>query len=164
MDLRFATAEDIPSLLALAQRVVPQMRADGNLQWDANLGYRFAGEISLKIRPGCGSFVTRSDLPSVRTLQKDLVPQTFVFLFEFSKTLAKRRNHLDDLLLCVSRRDVLLAVPIECLNTDDNNSLDDSAHGRRAKFVDKLLRAAPLSDFGMPQNLQAALSRIVHQE
>src|SRR6516225_1456615 len=113
MDLRFATAEDIPSLLALVQRVVPQMRADGNLQWDANLGYR---------------------LPSVRTLQKDLVPQTFVFLFEFSKTLAKRRNHLDDLLLCVSRRDVLLAVPIECLNTDDNNSLDDSAHGRRAKF------------------------------
>ena len=79
MDLRFATAEDIPSLLALVQRVVPQMRADGNLQWDANLGYRFAGEISLKIRPGCGSFVTRSDLPSVRTLQKDLIPQTFCF-------------------------------------------------------------------------------------
>ena len=32
MDLRLATAEDIPSLLVLVQRVVPQMRADGNLQ------------------------------------------------------------------------------------------------------------------------------------
>ncbi|GAB3320874.1 GNAT family N-acetyltransferase [Larkinella ripae] len=34
MLLRFATADDIPVLLSLIRRVVPLMRAAGNLQWD----------------------------------------------------------------------------------------------------------------------------------
>ena len=34
MQLRPATLEDIPAVLALIRRVVPAMRASGNLQWD----------------------------------------------------------------------------------------------------------------------------------
>ncbi|WP_035350082.1 GNAT family N-acetyltransferase [Edaphobacter aggregans] len=36
MRIRLATLEDIPSLALLVQRVVPLMRATGNLQWDEN--------------------------------------------------------------------------------------------------------------------------------
>lgn len=34
MDLRPATSTDIPAVMALVRRVVPLMRATGNLQWD----------------------------------------------------------------------------------------------------------------------------------
>jgi ribosomal protein S18 acetylase RimI-like enzyme len=34
MQIRLATKDDLPSLLVLVQRVVPLMRATGNLQWD----------------------------------------------------------------------------------------------------------------------------------
>src|SRR5271168_4081918 len=34
MQIRLATKDDLPSLMALVQRVVPLMRATGNLQWD----------------------------------------------------------------------------------------------------------------------------------
>ncbi|WP_353064085.1 GNAT family N-acetyltransferase [Tunturibacter psychrotolerans] len=34
MQFRLATKEDLPSLMALVRRVVPLMRATGNLQWD----------------------------------------------------------------------------------------------------------------------------------
>ena len=34
MDLRPATSADIPAVMALVRRVVPLMRATGNLQWD----------------------------------------------------------------------------------------------------------------------------------
>jgi ribosomal protein S18 acetylase RimI-like enzyme len=34
MQIRLATKEDLPSLMALVRRVVPLMRATGNLQWD----------------------------------------------------------------------------------------------------------------------------------
>jgi ribosomal protein S18 acetylase RimI-like enzyme len=34
MMIRLATLEDIPALVALVRRVVPLMRAAGNLQWD----------------------------------------------------------------------------------------------------------------------------------
>lgn len=34
MRMRLATPEDLPALMALMQRVVPLMRAAGNLQWD----------------------------------------------------------------------------------------------------------------------------------
>ena len=36
MRIRLATPEDIPALALLMQRVVPLMRAVGNLQWDEN--------------------------------------------------------------------------------------------------------------------------------
>jgi ribosomal protein S18 acetylase RimI-like enzyme len=34
MQIRLATKDDLPSLMALVRRVVPLMRATGNLQWD----------------------------------------------------------------------------------------------------------------------------------
>jgi ribosomal protein S18 acetylase RimI-like enzyme len=34
MQMRLATKDDLPSLMALVRRVVPLMRATGNLQWD----------------------------------------------------------------------------------------------------------------------------------
>ena len=34
MQIRLATKDDLPSLIALVRRVVPLMRATGNLQWD----------------------------------------------------------------------------------------------------------------------------------
>jgi ribosomal protein S18 acetylase RimI-like enzyme len=34
MQIRLATKDDLPSLMALVKRVVPLMRATGNLQWD----------------------------------------------------------------------------------------------------------------------------------
>jgi len=34
MQIRLATKDDLPSLTALVRRVVPLMRATGNLQWD----------------------------------------------------------------------------------------------------------------------------------
>ena len=34
MRIRLATDEDLPALMALVRRVVPLMRATGNLQWD----------------------------------------------------------------------------------------------------------------------------------
>jgi ribosomal protein S18 acetylase RimI-like enzyme len=34
MQMRLATKDDLPSLMALVRRVVPLMRAAGNLQWD----------------------------------------------------------------------------------------------------------------------------------
>jgi ribosomal protein S18 acetylase RimI-like enzyme len=34
MQIRLATKDDFPSLMALVRRVVPLMRATGNLQWD----------------------------------------------------------------------------------------------------------------------------------
>jgi ribosomal protein S18 acetylase RimI-like enzyme len=34
MRIRLATHEDLPALMGLVQRVVPLMRATGNLQWD----------------------------------------------------------------------------------------------------------------------------------
>jgi len=34
MHIRLGTKEDLPNLMALVQRVVPLMRAVGNLQWD----------------------------------------------------------------------------------------------------------------------------------
>jgi ribosomal protein S18 acetylase RimI-like enzyme len=34
MQIRLATKDDLPSLMALIRRVVPLMRATGNLQWD----------------------------------------------------------------------------------------------------------------------------------
>jgi len=34
MQLRLATQDDLPSLMALVRRVVPLMRAEGNQQWD----------------------------------------------------------------------------------------------------------------------------------
>jgi ribosomal protein S18 acetylase RimI-like enzyme len=36
MRIRFATKDDIPALMRLVRRVVPLMRAAGNLQWDEN--------------------------------------------------------------------------------------------------------------------------------
>ena len=36
MRIRFATEEDIPALMRLVRRVVPLMRAAGDLQWDEN--------------------------------------------------------------------------------------------------------------------------------
>ena len=36
MQIRLATHDDLPALLALVRRVVPLMRAAGNLQWDEN--------------------------------------------------------------------------------------------------------------------------------
>ncbi|SDL58129.1 GNAT family N-acetyltransferase [Siphonobacter aquaeclarae] len=41
MIIRLATETDLPALLRLVERVVPVMRASGNLQWDA--GYPNAG-------------------------------------------------------------------------------------------------------------------------
>jgi len=34
MQIRLATLDDLPALIALVRRVVPLMRATGNLQWD----------------------------------------------------------------------------------------------------------------------------------
>src|ERR1700727_1058676 len=34
MQIRLATKDDLPSLIALVRRVVPLMRATGNMQWD----------------------------------------------------------------------------------------------------------------------------------
>ena len=34
MQIRLATKGDLPSLMVLVRRVVPLMRATGNLQWD----------------------------------------------------------------------------------------------------------------------------------
>jgi ribosomal protein S18 acetylase RimI-like enzyme len=34
MQIRLATQDDLPALMALVRRVVPLMRATGNLQWD----------------------------------------------------------------------------------------------------------------------------------
>jgi ribosomal protein S18 acetylase RimI-like enzyme len=34
MQIRLATKDDLPSLMALVRRVVPLMRATGNMQWD----------------------------------------------------------------------------------------------------------------------------------
>ena len=34
MQIRLATKDDLPSLMALVRRIVPLMRATGNLQWD----------------------------------------------------------------------------------------------------------------------------------
>jgi GNAT superfamily N-acetyltransferase len=36
MNLRFASLSDIPAIMAVVRRVVPLMRASGNLQWDEN--------------------------------------------------------------------------------------------------------------------------------
>src|SRR6476660_3130818 len=36
MRIRLATQEDLASLTSLVRRVVPLMRAEGNLQWDEN--------------------------------------------------------------------------------------------------------------------------------
>jgi GNAT superfamily N-acetyltransferase len=36
MHLRLATPADIPAIMQVIRRVVPLMRADGNLQWDDN--------------------------------------------------------------------------------------------------------------------------------
>ena len=36
MQIRLATCEDLPALMGLVRRVVPLMRAKGNLQWDEN--------------------------------------------------------------------------------------------------------------------------------
>ena len=35
MQIRLATKDDLPSLMAIVRRVVPLMRATGNLQWDS---------------------------------------------------------------------------------------------------------------------------------
>jgi ribosomal protein S18 acetylase RimI-like enzyme len=36
MRIRLATYKDLPSIMVLVRRVVPLMRAAGNMQWDAN--------------------------------------------------------------------------------------------------------------------------------
>ena len=49
MQLRPATLEDIPAILALIRRVIPAMRASGNLQWDDDYptAALFANDVAL---------------------------------------------------------------------------------------------------------------------
>jgi GNAT superfamily N-acetyltransferase len=61
MQIRQATQEDLPALMALVRRVVPLMRAAGNLQWgetypnntvfqrDIDLGQLWIAEVNLNI-------------------------------------------------------------------------------------------------------------------
>jgi GNAT superfamily N-acetyltransferase len=61
MQIRQATQEDLPALMALVRRVVPLMRAAGNLQWDEtypnntvfqrdiDLGQLWIAEVNLNI-------------------------------------------------------------------------------------------------------------------
>ena len=50
MEIRLASREDVPALMALVGRVVPLMRASGNLQWDE--GYPNAGVFERDIELG----------------------------------------------------------------------------------------------------------------
>jgi hypothetical protein len=91
--------------------------------------------------------------------------EALVLSFEELETLSHRGEEMGQLFFGVARGDVLLAVPVECFDVNDDGALGGSSFSWNAEcFKHGCGIGVPFEDFGAAEDFESALGGIVHEE